>query len=249
MTQNQTILLIINDPDRLESLSTGLRQIGYKVVSADDGRMGFRLVRRESPDLVISEMNLPVISGLELCRMIRADRELWSTPLIFLSAKGEESSNLVEILRAGADECLADVSDHEYLAAKIQWLIERKYSENHLVRYYQNLHSRQLQINQIIKGVFDLLTTTEFEHRGSASFDQAEGREFEKSLNKRMDLGMNMVSAVAYLLEKHVEAFEFWARTRRGNNFTLCPESDIEERELNYNCITYDLIDNDLQVN
>lgn len=248
ITQNRKILLIVNNPGRMEGLSLVLQETGYKVLIARDGREGFRLTRRESPDLVISEMNLPVISGLDLCRMIRADRELWTTPLIFLSEVQQNENNLIEILRAGADDCLTDTSNPHYLMTKIEWLIERKYSENHLIDYYQNLRCRQLQLTQIIKGALESFTLP---HPGYKidSFNEINPRDFEKNLNKRIDLGFSMVSAVFYLLEEHVKAFESWGRLRGREDFTVHQDFNPEHSLANYEYITYDLIDDELPAN
>lgn len=243
--QNRTILLIGNEPDRLESITFTLQQTGYNVSSAGDGREGFRLIRRKRPDLVISEINLPVISGLELCRMIRTDRELWATPLMFLSERQQDGKKLIEILRAGADEFLTEFSSPEHLAIKTEWLIERKYSENYLIHYYEILRSRQIHITQIIKATSNLFAVSELEY--SASFlNEINEKAFEKNLGKRIELGMNMIGALANLLEEQVKTLEIWRRSRRAEEFITEQESDGEILELNYEDLTYNLIKDDL---
>ena len=247
-TKNRTILLISNKPGRLENLSLTLQQIGYKVLATNDGQIGFRLTRRESPDLVISEINLPGISGLELCRMIRADRELWTIPLVFLGELRQESTDIVEILCAGADDWLAEFSNPRYLEAKIEWLIGRKQSENSLTQNYKLLHCRQDQITQIIKGACSLFTVSEIDLNAAAS-DELGRRQFEKNLNGKMMLGMNIVKGLAFLLEKHLKAFETWEDSRRLENFTGNQEWDIEKRSSDYECVVHELIDEELPTN
>jgi len=246
-TQNRTILLISNEPGRLENLSSMLQQIGYNVLSACNGREGFRLIRRKSPDLVISEMNLSGISALELCSMIRTDRDLWTTPLMFISESRLDSKNVVEILDAGADECLTEFSNPYYLAAKATWLIKRKHSENYLLDNYEILRSRQMHITEIIKNTSNLFTMSELEHK-AASLNESNSQEFGNKLSQRIDLGMNMINALANLLEEQVNALEIWGQARYREELPVDQEFDTEKSELNYECITYNLIDNNVIV-
>ena len=245
MTQNKTILLISNELGRFANLALILRQSGYNVLSAADGREGFRLIRRESPDLVISEMNLPIISALDLCRMIRTDRELWATPLMFVSESPLESKILIEILDAGADECLAEFSNPQYLAAKAAWLIKRKCSENYLIQNYEIQRSRQLEITQIIKSTSNLFTMSKLEHK-AASLNEFNNQVMENQLSQRIDWGMSMISALANLLEEQVNALETWGRSRRGDEFIFQQKSESEISEFNHEYVTYTLVENDL---
>lgn len=245
MTQNKTILLITDKLGKYESLSLILQQSGYKVLFAGDGREGFRLIRRESPDLVISEMNLSGISALELCRMIREDRELWATPLIFVSESHIDNKSLVEMLDAGADECLAEFSNPQYLTTKAEWLIKRKYSENYLIHHYEILRSRQQHIAEIIKGTANLFSMSDLDLKAT-DLNKLNGQVFRKNLSQRIDLGMNMISSLANLLEEQVNTLETWGRSRRVEDFAASQESESEKSELSYEYINYDLIDNNL---
>src|SRR5947209_6574598 len=77
-----TVLAVDDTPDRLRLLEVVLGQTGFRVLSARDGREGFEVARAESPDLVISDVAMPVMDGIELCRRLRADPALASTPLL-----------------------------------------------------------------------------------------------------------------------------------------------------------------------
>src|SRR6266850_3130944 len=70
-----TILVVNDQPDQLELMSTLLRHAGYRVLNAFDGREGFEIARRERPDMVISDVLMPCANGIELCRLLRADRD------------------------------------------------------------------------------------------------------------------------------------------------------------------------------
>lgn len=247
MQQNQhrTILLIGDKTNKLESLSSNLQQLGYDILSAENGREGFRLIRAERPDLVISQaVNLPVIYGLELCRMIRADRELSATPLIFLC---ELQQNAVELLRAGADDCLTEISNPEYLEAKIEGLIMRKCSEERLLQYYEILRDRHLHITQLIKGTADHFEMSDIEHQ-KVSAGQNSCREFEKQLNKRIKFGMNMTGALANLLEEQIKSFQSWRGLRDGEYFAAEQEFHTPNSGINYQEVMLSMSDNDLPI-
>ena len=79
---------------------------GYRVAQAADGREGLRLVRERKPDLVLLDLMLPEMDGLELCRIIKADQELSNIPVIMLTAKGKES-DIVLGLGIGASDYIA----------------------------------------------------------------------------------------------------------------------------------------------
>jgi DNA-binding response OmpR family regulator len=239
MTSHQTILLIGTEPAGVKNLALRLRQVGYSVLTASDGREGFRLTRLESPDLIISETDLPGLSAAEFCRMIREDRELWATPLMILSETNREA---IEVLRAGADDCLTLTSDTQLLTAKIEWLIERKTSENRLFQYYKILRRRQAHITRIIKGTAELFTVSEIEHKTAAP-EETYSREFEKNINQKIELGMNMVGALANLLEEQVNAIETWEDTRRGENAVARRTFDSAKAAINYQSVFYDPVD------
>lgn len=228
MTLNRTILLIGNS-SRLKNLSFTLQKIGYEILSADDGRAGFRLMRRCAPDLIIADAALKLITADLLCSMIRADREMRAMPILFLSTSTEEN---IKLLRAGADDILADVSDSSYLASKIEWLIERKSDEKRLVNEYKLLCRRQSSITQIIKETTELFD--------GADEEFADG---ENNLGKKIEFGMNMLAALANLLEEQANAFKKWERSRRSEK-SICPRPAATiTGEPEYECVTYDLTD------
>jgi DNA-binding response OmpR family regulator len=240
--QNQTILLISNEPGRLKNLSSVFQQIGYNILSASDGREGFRLTRHVLPDLVISEMNLSAVSAVELCRLIRADKALWATPLIFVSESFLESKDIIEILDAGADECLCEFFNPHYLAAKAAWLIKRNQSENQLLQNYEIIRGRQANIAQIIKGTAGLFTSSAIE-RKTSSQNELNNREFSKNISQKIDLGMNMISALTNLLEEQANTLENLKHARHREAFTADQKTHDEKTESNYESIVYDLID------
>jgi DNA-binding response OmpR family regulator len=216
-SQNETtILLICDDISRQNETIQALHKAGHNVLTAKGGREGFRLLRRERPDLIICDASLSDISALELCRMIRADREFCAMPFMLFSETAQSDDSIVEAFHAGADEFLTEFVNPKQLAAKIVWVFERKNSEESLRRYYQILRDRQFQIAGIIKGVSGLFTTSDFQLKTSRI-----GEERGAELDKRIDLGISMIGALANLLDEQVKALDAGERSLRGEIFVV----------------------------
>ena len=110
-------VLIIEDDDNLqEALRYRLEQDGYVVHSAIDGEEGLDLTREVEPDLIILDIMLPVLDGLEVCRIIRQET---SAPIIILTAKGEEVDRVVG-LELGADDYVVKPFSTRELLARIK---------------------------------------------------------------------------------------------------------------------------------
>ena len=96
-----------------------LEEAGYELLSAADGAEGLRLVRSRRPDLLITDIEMPVMDGYELCRTIKEDPELGSTPVIICSALGE-AADLEKGFNAGADDYLVKPALPEELLSRIR---------------------------------------------------------------------------------------------------------------------------------
>jgi PAS domain S-box-containing protein len=123
--EDNSILIVNDEPDQLTLMGTLLRKAGYSVLTAEDGVEGLSLARREQPDLVISDVSMPRMDGLELCREIRADNELKTIPILLVSARQKDTESAVAGLKAGADDYLEIPFDSARLIAKVSRLLER----------------------------------------------------------------------------------------------------------------------------
>lgn len=113
---NHNILFVDDNPDLRSYVSGILKQQGYNVILARNGAEGFRMALSEQPDLVITDLMMPLVSGLDMIRMIRSEENLKSTPIILLTAKVNEDTRL-EGVEKGADAYLAKpFNDRELLA-------------------------------------------------------------------------------------------------------------------------------------
>jgi PAS domain S-box-containing protein len=122
---DNSVLIVNDEPDQLTLMGTLLRKAGYSVLTAEDGVEGLTLARRERPDLVISDVSMPRMNGLEFCREIRADSELRTVPILLISARQKDTESAVAGLRAGADDYLEIPFDSTRLVAKVSRLLER----------------------------------------------------------------------------------------------------------------------------
>jgi DNA-binding response OmpR family regulator len=119
------ILLADDDTDLLDVTTYALRREGYRVVTASDGREAVDRHRDERPDLVLLDLNLPRMTGLDVCRTIR---ETAATPVIMLTARDDDDS-VVQGFLVGADDYVTKPFSHRQLAARIRAVVARSRGE------------------------------------------------------------------------------------------------------------------------
>jgi PAS domain S-box-containing protein len=130
---DHSAVLVVNDArEQLDLLDSLLRKAGYAVVTAEDGQEAFEVAKRERPDLVISDVMMPRVNGIEFCRLVRQDQELQAVPILLLSALRKDTESIIEGLRAGADDYLELPVDSARLIAKVSRLLERSRLESAL---------------------------------------------------------------------------------------------------------------------
>jgi DNA-binding response OmpR family regulator len=117
-----TILTIEDDPAILRGLSDNLQFEGYEVITASDGETGYRLQRERKPDLIVLDLMLPRMSGLELCRKLRG--EGIQTPILMLTARSEEPDRVLG-LDLGADDYVTKPFSVRELMARVRALLRR----------------------------------------------------------------------------------------------------------------------------
>ena len=123
--EDNSVLIVNDDPDQLRLMGSLLSKAGYSIVTAFDGLDGLTLARRERPDVVISDVSMPRMDGLEFCREMRADTELKTVPILLVTALQKDTESAVAGLRAGADDYLEIPFDSARLVAKVSRLLER----------------------------------------------------------------------------------------------------------------------------
>ena len=115
------VLIVDDEPNIREVVGLYLRRDGHTVVSATDGEEALEVFQESEPDLVVLDLMLPKMSGLEVCRRMRADRRV---PLIMLTARGEEEERIVG-LSLGADDYVVKPFSPRELAARVAAVLRR----------------------------------------------------------------------------------------------------------------------------
>ena len=124
MAKKTTILLVDDDPDIREFVTYNLTKEGYHVVTAKDGAEGVEAVKKHRPDLVLLDVMMPGMDGIEACEAIRNNLDIAGTLIAFLSARGEDYSQVAGF-DAGADDYLAKPFYTEELLARLRALLRR----------------------------------------------------------------------------------------------------------------------------
>ncbi len=117
----RTILAVDDEPTLLETLAYNLEQDGYRVVRATDGREALARFRAEPVDLVVLDLMLPELSGMEVCRIIRQESDV---PILMLTAKDSEVDKIVG-LEVGADDYVTKPFSLRELQARVRALLRR----------------------------------------------------------------------------------------------------------------------------
>jgi len=118
------ILIIEDDRDIVELVRYNLANEGYQITAALDGSTGLAALRKSPPDLLLLDLMLPRISGLEICREIRRDETLNRLPILMLTARGDEADRVVG-LEMGADDYVTKPFSPRELAARVKALLRR----------------------------------------------------------------------------------------------------------------------------
>jgi two-component system alkaline phosphatase synthesis response regulator PhoP len=122
--QAKRILIVDDEPDILEILHYNLRKEGFVVLQASDGRQGLEVAEREKPDLILLDIMMPELDGVEVCRLLRANKVFSETPIAFLTARDEDFSQITA-LDVGGDDYITKPIKPRVLISRIQALLRR----------------------------------------------------------------------------------------------------------------------------
>lgn len=122
--KRESIIVIEDESDILDVVEYNLAREAYKVRTYRDGEQGLEAVRRHAPDLVLLDLMLPGLDGLEVCRRLKQDPTTRSIPVIMLTAKSEES-DVVLGLGVGADDYVAKPFSPKELVARVSAVLRR----------------------------------------------------------------------------------------------------------------------------
>jgi DNA-binding response OmpR family regulator len=143
------ILLVDDEPLIIDSLTYSLQREGFEVKSARDGQQALSAAQEYKPDLIVLDLMLPDISGLEVCRRLRTST---TTPVLMLTARGEEIDRVLG-LEVGADDYLAKPFSFRELLARIRATIRRVELDRQATQL-QPVALRQLSLDPVSRRVF-----------------------------------------------------------------------------------------------
>lgn len=124
MALRSRILIIEDDKDIVELVRYNLEKDDYQVTTCGDGATGLAQIRKSQPDLLLLDLMLPKLSGLEICKEIRRDDRLGRLPILILTARGEEADRVVG-LELGADDYVTKPFSPRELVARVKALLRR----------------------------------------------------------------------------------------------------------------------------
>jgi two-component system alkaline phosphatase synthesis response regulator PhoP len=121
---SQRILVVDDDRQIVRLVQSYLQQSGYAVLTAYDGEEALHAIRREKPDLVVLDLNLPKRDGLDVTRIVRSDEALAATPILMLTARVEDVDKLIG-LELGADDYLTKPFNPPEVVARVKAILRR----------------------------------------------------------------------------------------------------------------------------
>jgi len=122
--KNTKILLVDDEPDIVEIIRFNLEQNGYKISTASDGLEAIKVAEKEIPHLIIMDVMMPNLDGIEACERLRQDDRFSDTIIMFLTARGEDYS-YVAAFDAGADDYVTKPIKPKVLVSKVKGLLRR----------------------------------------------------------------------------------------------------------------------------
>lgn len=157
------ILMIEDDKDILELVHYNLEREGYHVIPTQSGEEALKMLAKETPELILLDLMLPGMDGLETCRLIKQDDKVKNVPLIMLTAKSEESDVVVG-LQLGADDYVTKPFSPKVLLARIKAILRRSVDKpvTEETRAFGDLHINLPKHKVTYKNHAIELTTIEF---------------------------------------------------------------------------------------
>ena len=140
----QTILIVDDEQDLLDLIEYNLKQQGFEVLTADNGNRGIQIARDEKPNLVLLDVMMPQMDGIEVCDRMREDPDLKNIPIIFLTARSDEKTE-IEGLNKGADDYITKPISTSKLISRIKAVLRRFDEKGEQV---QKLNVHDLEIDK-----------------------------------------------------------------------------------------------------
>ena len=152
MREPPLILIVDDNPANVEILQMRLMANNYDIITATDGERGLAVARENHPDLILLDIMMPIMDGLEVCRRLKGDPSLPFMPIILVTAK-TDSKDVVAGLDAGGDEYLTKPVDHAALVARVKSMLRIKMLHDTVLEQSTQL-KKQLKTATKIQSLF-----------------------------------------------------------------------------------------------
>jgi len=208
----RNVLVIEDDSAIAEVLEYNLEREGYDVERSSDGRDGLRLARSLTPDLVILDLMLPGIDGIEICRELRADKSTRHIPILMLTAKSEETDQIIGF-SVGADDYVTKPFSVKVLMQRVRVLMSRRLKTSDTEEDSLELHG--IRVDRVAHQVYcedKPLPLTPTEYRLLETMMRQPGRAFTRN-----DLLNSAVGNDTIVLERTIDVHIRSLRQKLGD--------------------------------
>jgi len=222
------VLIIDDSPEALRIAEAHLQREGLQVVCANSGRVGLDAVKRERPDLVLLDVEMPDMSGFEVCRALKREAELCMIPVIFLTAS-DSPADRVRGLDIGAVDYVAKPFDAVELRARVRAALRSKHLQDLLITYAHIDPLTGLGNRRALMERMQQEWSRIERHGGGLAFVMADIDHF-KQINDTYghNIGDRMLCAVAEVLLLECRGSDFPARYGGEEFAILVPEATAE---------------------
>lgn len=169
--QNFLILVVDDITRNLQVLGDMLEQVGYEVTFATDGQQALERAKVAEPDLILLDLMMPKMNGLEVCQKLKDDKKLCEIPVIFLTAS-EEKEHLIEAFKQGAVDYLTKPFYAPELLARVRVHLELKYTKDELKK--KSAAFEKLAITDPLTEIFNrryLMSISEIEYQKAVNYN------------------------------------------------------------------------------
>jgi DNA-binding response OmpR family regulator len=162
-SRRHSLLLVDDDPEILALLQAKFKDEPFEIFTAAEGESALNMIRTQKPDLIVLDISLPGLSGLEICRSLKADKNTREIPIIMLSARSEEIDRVLG-LEFGADDYVTKPFNPQELILRINSVLKRVYKVQGATESFtrDDLTVDFLKHEVTVKGQPIQLTLTEF---------------------------------------------------------------------------------------
>ena len=225
----ETVLVIEDEPDIAELIQYSLEREGYLVLTALDGERGLAEAIGREPDLIVLDLMLPGIDGLEVCRRLRDNEATAATPLIMLTAKSEET-DIVVGLELGADDYMTKPFSPRQLVARVRAHLRREARSESKDTVKTRIERGDVVLDaerHELRVGGELVELTRAEFRLLWMLFSKPGRVFQRS-----ELVESLTGGDAFILERNVDVHVSAVRKKLGTSGDLV----VTIRGIGYKC-------------